>query len=123
MEVPDEPRGPSISSATMPFIITSNMQKADHATRKLIRSHVMRGKKQKRGRRDKGQQKAGGKIMPGRIQAGRVKPEEVIEMYTPMLPGRVGSDLSVIEFAAEIEPSTLQNMIRGSYVRPLTCDG
>jgi hypothetical protein len=114
MEVPDEPRGPSGLSARMPFIITSNMEKSDPATRKLIRSHVMRGKKQKRGRRDKGQQTADGRIMPDRIQAGRVKPEEVIETYTPMLPGRIGSDLSVLEFAAEIEPLTLQNMIRGS---------
>jgi hypothetical protein len=114
MEAPDEARGSSGSSARMPFIITSNMEKADPATRKLIRSHVMRGKKQKRGRRDKGQQTTGGRTMSGRVQAERVKPEEVIEMYTPILPGRVGSDLSVVEFAAEIEPSILQNMIRGS---------
>jgi DNA invertase Pin-like site-specific DNA recombinase len=89
------------------------MEKADQATRKLIRSHVMRGKKQKKARRDKGQQKTGGMKMPERIQAGRVKSEEVIETYRPMLPGRVGSDLSVVVFAAEMEPSMLQNMIRG----------
>jgi hypothetical protein len=114
MEAPDEARGSSGSSDRMPFIIKSNVEKADPATRKLIRSHVMRGKKQKRGRRDKGQQTTSGKTMPGRTQAGRVKLEEVLKTYTPILPGRIGSDLSVVEFAAEIEPSMLQNMIRGS---------
>jgi hypothetical protein len=51
--------------------------------------------------------------MPGRTQAARIK-LEVVEMYTPIVPGRVGSGLSFVEFAAEIEPSILQNMIRGS---------
>jgi len=114
MEAPDVTGGSSGSSARMPFIITSNAEKADPATRKLIRSHVMRGKKQKKARRDKGQQTTGGRTMPVRTQAGRVKLEEVIETYTPIPPGRVGSDLSVVEFAAEIEPSILQNMIKGS---------
>jgi hypothetical protein len=52
--------------------------------------------------------------MPGRTQAARIKLEEAIEMYTPIVPGRVGSGLSFVEFAAEIEPSILQNIIRGS---------
>jgi hypothetical protein len=114
MEAQGESRGFPGSLGMMPFIIPSNVEKADPATRKLIRSHVMRGKKQKRGRRDKGQQTTSGKTMPGRTQAGRVKLEEVLKTYTPILPGRIGSDLSVVEFAAEIEPSMLQNMIRGS---------
>jgi len=39
--------------------------------------------------------------------------EEVIDMYTPQIPGRVGSDLSFIEFSAELEPSMRLNMIKG----------
>lgn len=114
MAGPDESRGSSVSSARMPFIISSNVEKADPATRKLIRSHVMRGKKQKRGRPDKGQRTTSWGTMAGRTHSVRIKLEEVIEMYTPLVPGRVGSDLSFVEFADEIEPSMLLNMIKSS---------
>jgi hypothetical protein len=110
MEGPDESRG----SSRMPFIISSNVEKADPATRKLIRSHVMRGKKQKRGRPDKGQRTTSWGKMTGRTPVTRVKLEEVIEMYMPIVPDRVGSDLSFVEFADEIEPLMLLNIIRGS---------
>jgi hypothetical protein len=114
MAGPDEARRSSGSSAKMPFIVSSNIEKVDSATRKLIRSHVMRGKKQKRGRPDKDQQVTSWGTMAGRIKAARVKLEEVIEIYTPLVPGRVGSDLSFIEFADEIERSILLNMTKGS---------
>ncbi|KAJ8097215.1 hypothetical protein POJ06DRAFT_228601 [Lipomyces tetrasporus] len=116
MAGPDESRGSSGSPARMPFIISSNVEKADPATRKLIRSHVMRGKKQKRGRPDNGQRTTSWGTMAGRTQAARVKLEEVMEMYTPLVPGRVGSDLSFIEFADEIEPSMLLNALKVSTV-------
>ena len=122
MAGPDECRGRSGSPARMPFIISSNLEKADPATRKLIRSHVMQGKKKKRGRPSNGQRTTSWGIMVGHTQAARVRLEEVIEMYTPFVPGCIDSDLSV-EFAGEIEPEILLNIIRGSSLRPLTCGG
>ncbi len=116
----DAPRSSGLS-ARMPFIISSNVEKADPATRKLIRSHVMRGKKQKKNRLDRGQRMTSEGTMASRTQtAGRVKMEEVIEMYTPLVPARVGSDLSFVECADDIEPLVLLNMIKGSYLKLLT---
>jgi len=74
----------------------------------------MRGKKQKKSLPDKGQRMTSRGTTSGRIQAPRFKMEEVIEMYTPLVPGRVGSDFSFVEFAVEVEPLILLNMIKGS---------
>lgn len=72
----------------------------------------MRGKKQKRKHTvSKG-------LMVGHIEAVRVKMEEISETWTcaPLVPCRVGSDLSFVEFAHEVEPSMLLNITKGSYV-------
>ncbi|TAQ89520.1 hypothetical protein B7494_g2188 [Chlorociboria aeruginascens] len=53
MAGPDESRE---ASARMLFIVSSNIEKADPATRKLIRSHVLRGEKKK-----------GASMFPGRV--------------------------------------------------------
>lgn len=113
MTGPDEFREYSGSSASMPFIISSNIEKADPATRKLIRSHVMRGRKEKAGRLDKVQQKMSQQRMANRTKVTRVKLEEVIKVYTPRVPDRVGSDLSFIKFADEVEQSVLLNITKG----------
>jgi len=107
-----EGRESSSSSTRMLFIVSSNVEKADPATRKLIRSHVMRGKKQKGSRRDKNQRTTSWTTMAGSTQAAPVKLEEVIKMYALLIPGRVGSDLSFIEFADDVESSMLLNMTK-----------
>lgn len=112
--------GPLDSSTSMPFIISSNADKADPATRKLIRSHAMRGKKKKKVLPRKGGRMTVQEPVAFGTHAERVKLEEVIKMYTPVVPGRVGSDLSFTECAAEIEQSMLMNTIKGSCVRLFT---
>ena len=105
------------SLARMPFIVSSNVEKADAATRKLIRSHVMRGKKAKRDRSDADQRMASGATSTaGRMQASRIKLEEVIEILTTprVLPIRIGSDFSFFDFADDIEPTMLLNMHKRS---------
>lgn len=97
----------SSSSAKMLFIVSSNVEKANPITRKLIRSHVMRGKKQKKGRPDKDR-----RTTNWASQTSPVKLEELIKTYAPQFPGRVGSDLSFIEFPDEIESSMLLNMTK-----------
>lgn len=114
----DESKRPP-GSAGIPFIVSSNLEKADPLTRKFIRSHVMRGKKQKKVRPDKGHRKTNKGAMAIRTEAPRVRLEEVGNMYTSLLPSRVGSDLSFAEFDAEIELPMLLNMAKGSYLRLL----
>ncbi len=108
-----ESRASSSSSGGMPFIVSSNAEKADPATRKLIRSHVMRGKKRKRERPDRNRPAIGCGAIVGRAEDARIRLEDVIEAYTPLVPDRVGSDLSFVEFAEEIEVSMLLNMAKG----------
>ena len=112
---PDGLKGPLDASAGMPFIVSSNAEKADPATRKLIRSHARRGGKQKRGYI--GKPKRQGPARKGARdrydQDGRVKLDEVGEMYVSLVPRRVGSDLSFVELPGDMEPSILLNMIKG----------
>jgi hypothetical protein len=102
-----ESDGLSSSPAGIHFITSSNIGKVDPATRKLIRSHVMRGKKQKRPRLDKNQRATSWGTVIGRGQASRVKLEELVKLYTPPAPLRVGSDLSFLENASEVDPLIL----------------
>ena len=83
----------------------------------------MRGKKKKRGRHGQDQRTTGWAATAGRIQATPVNLEEMIKTYAPLVPGRVGSDLSFIEFADEVEPSTLLNLTKSLWLRPSTCVG
>lgn len=39
--------------------------------------------------------------------------EETIEPCAPVLPSRIGSDLSFVDFADEIEPSMLLKIVKG----------
>jgi hypothetical protein len=96
----------------MIFIVSSTAEKTGPATRKLIRSHVMQGKKQKRITPDESRRRAEWRAMGGRLRAAPVKLEEGIHTFAPLFPGRVGSDLSFIEFADAIEPSMISNWLK-----------
>lgn len=89
----------------MLFITSSTADKVDGATRKLIRSHVRQGKGQKK--------KQGPTIRYSKAKNSRIKLEDVVHLYTPPIPARVGSDVSFLDLAADIEPAILLNMIRG----------
>ncbi|KAG9232231.1 hypothetical protein BJ875DRAFT_486285 [Amylocarpus encephaloides] len=100
-------------SAEIPFIVSSNIEKVDPVTRKLIRSHVMRGKKQNGVRQEKKKQRT--TLATSADWRAPPKEEEIIEvikLFAPMVPGRVGSDLSLVEFAADINPAILLNMAK-----------
>ncbi|KAJ4020312.1 hypothetical protein NW761_012548 [Fusarium oxysporum] len=106
-------RKPSDPAAGFPFIVSSNPENVDAVTRKLIRSHVMRGKK-KKVRPDKGPPTIGrrARTMAVYTQTARIKLEEVDSLYTSLIPSRVGSDLSFAEFAADIELPMLLNIAK-----------
>ncbi|MCJ1472281.1 hypothetical protein MMC13_000928 [Lambiella insularis] len=95
----------------MPFIVSSNIDKVDPATRKIIRRHVMRGKKRKKADR------------PGRATADsmqnhrtRIGLQEVLDMYALLQPGCFGTHRYFVDFPTEIEPSFFWNMERVSTV-------
>jgi hypothetical protein len=105
-------RESSSSAAKMLFIVSSNVEKVDQDTRKLIRSHVMQGKKQKRFRAKSGFRTTSAESMKSRNQAVPIKLVDVITTSVPLLPGRIGSDLCFFEFRDEVEPRVLMNMIK-----------
>ena len=88
----------------MQFIVSSDANKVDPVTRKLIRSHVMRGKKTKKPR---------AQVQTRKPLAALVKLQDVVETCAAVIPGRVGSDVSFVDFADEVEPSLLLNMFKG----------
>ncbi|KAI0382530.1 hypothetical protein F5Y04DRAFT_279817 [Hypomontagnella monticulosa] len=94
----------------MLFIVSSNVSKADPATRKLIRSHARRGKTKRKIRPPEDQRETNDGTVAGRARMTRVKLEEFIESYIPLMPGRIGSDIYFVEFADGIGPSTLVTM-------------
>ncbi|KAI0124993.1 hypothetical protein BJ170DRAFT_635930 [Xylariales sp. AK1849] len=93
----------------MPFIVSPNADKFDQGTRKLIRSHVMRGKKVKRTNNKLG---VAGLASADSTHNHRTqtKIQDVISMYTLLQPGRFGTRLYFVDFPSEIEPSVLWDM-------------
>ncbi|KAH9905446.1 hypothetical protein F4778DRAFT_708673 [Xylariomycetidae sp. FL2044] len=101
----------------MPFIVSSNLEKADPETRKLIRAHVRRGKglKEEGGRARKPANHQASTLVRGR--AVKFNLQEGLKAYcASRIPIRVGSDLSFIQTADEIEPCILMNIIKVSPV-------
>ncbi|KAK7213782.1 hypothetical protein V2G26_020960 [Clonostachys chloroleuca] len=99
--------------AEMPFIVSRDLEKADATTRKLIRSHVMQGKKKMRVRPRKSMQVQAVVIQPiPKAESEATLAEEMRHRYTTSMPRRVGSDLSFIDFADDIELSMLLNMMK-----------
>lgn len=89
-------------------MVQFNVDGVDQATRKLIRSHVMRGKKQKKGKI----RAHAGLDSAHRTQNTQVKLQDVIDMYMTLQPGRIGNNLYFVDFSAEIEPSMLLKMVQ-----------
>jgi hypothetical protein len=110
----------------MPFIVSSSADKADPATRRLIRSHVMRGKKQNRVRPSKRQLEAEKRREMRKsaaashvvraagvpLSADEELRVELVSRYAAPVPRRVGSDFSFVEFADEVETEMVLNVMR-----------
>ena len=73
----------------------------------------MRGKKKKKASLNNGQNTTGPRSLQPRLQAERVNLKDALEICTPFVLNRVGSDLSFIEVAEQIEPSTLLDVTKG----------
>jgi hypothetical protein len=101
------PSGAADEPPEMMFIVRSNIDGIDPATRKQIRSHARRGKKGKRETK---------KMVTFRPKEKRatVKLRDVVDSYMSMQPGRVGTRMYFVDFPSEIEPSMLIKMAEGA---------
>ncbi|EXJ89127.1 hypothetical protein A1O3_02191 [Capronia epimyces CBS 606.96] len=102
----------------MHFIVTTDAQKADPETQKFIRRQVMIGKNRGNSHRAK---KRKATTTSGEVtrrvdhKRGPPGPSEArigVEAYNSTLPRRVGSDLSFINLAIEMDSAAFGNMIR-----------
>ncbi|KAJ6257178.1 hypothetical protein Dda_8064 [Drechslerella dactyloides] len=104
----------------MHFIVSTDTNKADAGTRKLIRSHVMLGKnlgksRPKKKRPQQQQQRPPQDAQPERAQASDPELERQLRTgsgFMPVnVPGRVGSDLSFVHFPDVIDPAMVRDIM------------
>jgi hypothetical protein len=95
------------SSPSFPFIISSNADAVDPTTRKLIRSHVMRGKKQKKNR-------ASGVASTDAVYKAPVELQGVVDMYLSVQPNFISTQIYSAGFPRAIEPYVLVTMAQVS---------
>lgn len=93
----------------MLFIVSSDVEKADPATRKLIRSHAMQGIKKQRRRRLLNVQAT----VNDPSSSAKAVLEAEIGAYASGIPRCIGSDLSFVECVHGVEPSMLLNIVKG----------
>ena len=109
-----ESTGPASGlSCKMSFIVSSNLDKVDPATRKLIRRHVMQGRKRKKADR----RVAAGVAPADWIQnhGRQIGLQEVLDMYTILQPECFGTHRYFVDFPNEIEPSVLWSIEQGAW--------
>lgn len=110
---------PTVSD--MPFIVTSNGDKANPTTRRLIRSHVMRGKKKKKKKTTSDNpfldemDVHGTDSSTGPIRRDHINVEELFKVHMPLLPGRLGTRLYYMDFPDDINSSVIMQMIQGTW--------
>ena len=109
----DRPKVSCTGELELPFFVSSNVEKADPATRKQIRSHAMRGRKQKSLRHQKNALRCQNETTSNPVETTLARPEDVLRSYTPPMPYSIGSDLAFSTFAEDLEPSLLLNIIKG----------
>lgn len=101
-----------LGSTSIPFIVSSNDDGVDAATRKFIRSYAMRGRKQKRTRLKRNVLVYGCDMAAGCVQTPSVNFEDILRIYMPPTR-RIGADLSFLTSPEDLDLSILSNIIKG----------
>jgi hypothetical protein len=96
----------------MPFIFTDGMGKAEPAKRKLIRKHVMLGRNRGKARKVKPIKTATSCNLEDSDGKQDGAAGLLIKMRYSMIPNKVGSELSFTQFAAAVEPSIVQDILK-----------
>ncbi|SPN99275.1 uncharacterized protein DNG_02312 [Cephalotrichum gorgonifer] len=114
----------SQGSASDPFIVSTTPGKPDPATRKFIRSHVMRGKNlgKLRPRKGHGKQRRNEKSVPARAEeAAGAAPDHGAAVFVPAAPRRIASELSAYRYVVDIKPYMFNLIYRAlTLIKPST---
>ncbi|KAK0980375.1 hypothetical protein LTS16_022656 [Friedmanniomyces endolithicus] len=113
MVAPDDAVMISSEPASIPFIISSNDGEVDAATRKFIRSHARRGRKQSQTRPKRNVLVSGYDRAAGSVQVPSVNLEDIMGIYLPPMR-RIGTDLSFLACPEDLDSSILSNIIKVS---------
>lgn len=108
-------------AAKLPFILTTGVTGPDSKTQAFIRSHVMKGKNKGKSYRSK-RKDTGNSMHAGMtVEVEPPKQGSTIWDYRPLgfIPKRVGSELSFIPFADEVESSLAAPVVKCMYNRVL----
>ncbi|KAK7433157.1 hypothetical protein QQZ08_000088 [Neonectria magnoliae] len=111
--------------ASGPFIVATSLEKPDPETRKLIRSHVMRGKNTRKSKRTKELRQQGEPVALDdslRCQGPRADGDHCEEQEWALVsPHKVASELSLFGYVDEMKPYML-NLIHRAFtiVKPST---
>jgi hypothetical protein len=105
----------------LPFVVFTDKSRPDAETRKFIRSYVMLGKNRRktplRSSNDNTVEQAYSVPSTGKVlhtQGSRIR------TGLPVIPGKVGSDLSTIQFADNVEIGVMETVIRFSSIAKQT---
>ncbi|KAE8415068.1 hypothetical protein BDV36DRAFT_263538 [Aspergillus pseudocaelatus] len=104
-------------SAMLPIIISTGTGKPDPDTRKLIRSHVMLGKNQGKSRRSGRDDRAElehDETCNAKSRTLRKQPGPLVKRPPSIIPQRVGSEVSLLQFADTVEPALAVDIVRFS---------
>ncbi|KAI1210036.1 uncharacterized protein F4807DRAFT_460323 [Annulohypoxylon truncatum] len=109
------------SSEAMPFIISTGTKERDPESRKLIRSHVMKGRNRGRILRPKYKNTVELEVVVDTNENIQNLDSEgswslVVPEYPTIIPQRVGSDISLIRFADKIDKPTIGIIIEFSTI-------
>ena len=96
----------------MPFVVSTSTEKPDPEVRKLIRSHVMLGKNQGKTRRPRKREVMNSVDKSSHDQdLGRSSESSIIASHS-VIPPKVGSNLSTVQFAEAVEPEKVEVVLR-----------
>lgn len=96
-------------AAFNPFIVSTDVQKTDDKTRKLIRSHVMLGKNRGKKRIPKESTVKEAKTSSTKAPSSNLSSDNE---FRASIPPKVGCETSLIKLAADVEPLLVQNVLR-----------
>jgi hypothetical protein len=101
----------SVAKVEMPFIISTGRREDRPQIRKIIRRHVMLGKRWKQSQASKSRALSIPPENPSPAEAQNRASSDVQEASKPTLLTKVGTDLSFIQFADTMEPYMFQDLL------------
>ncbi|KAI1407370.1 hypothetical protein F5Y13DRAFT_195433 [Hypoxylon sp. FL1857] len=111
---------PTLQGLGMPFVVSTGPDKPDPNLRKLIRRHVMMGKNRGKTRQTKRKKKEASELRdvsnPVKLQAHSSDSAPLITTRHFTIPPKVGSELSTIQLADSVEPSTVATVLQFSSI-------